>query len=138
MTTSEQMRRLAELERAAEVRRIDDMLAADVDTMHPYLEEMAASLGVTVDVVVEDARAAARRIAEVGEAAYELEVAAECGCSLEELRSGAYLARINAEWAEWQEQDRARRAEVIYWRGGIPPIPYRNGQPITDGSVGSW
>jgi hypothetical protein len=116
---------------------LDALFDTDFEAMQPYLQEVADELDVTLEVVIDHMRETARRIAEIGEAAYEHELAAEWGCTVEEVRDGSYAARADAEWKAWKEQDRARRAQVVYWRGGNPPVPYRNGEPISDGSV-TW
>lgn len=134
MTTSEQMKRLEALETAARVQRFEESMERDLEAMRPQAEELAAELGCTAEALLADTAAISRRILEIGEEAWEAETAAEFGITVDEFRSRDW----EGEWREWQEQDRARRAEVVYWRGGNPPIPYRNGQSVTDGSAGTW
>jgi hypothetical protein len=141
MTTSEQMRRLEALERAASAKQLEELWERDVEGLRAQAAEVAAKFGVRVDVVLENMRESMHRIAEIGEEAYEIEAAAEYGCTVEALRSGEFAARLDREHAEWKEWDRARRAEVITWRGnglGNPMIPYRGGEPVTDGSAGTF
>jgi hypothetical protein len=83
MTTSEQMRRLEELE--AKARYVD---------LRPLAEAAAERFGFSVDELIAEAESIARRVEEIGIVAVEAEqdaeaarVAERCGVSAEQLAS---------------------------------------------------
>jgi hypothetical protein len=126
MTTSDQMRRLEALEAQARISELERQ--SDDPELRAWAAACAEELDMSVDAVIEESLEIALRIAEIGQAAFDREFAAELGVTVEDLHSEAWWAEQKRKWHEYQEWDRKRRAEMVWWRGGQM---YRGGVPVT-------
>lgn len=84
MTTREQMKRLELLETVDRLHHFEETLEADLEALRPQAEAIAVEMGCTPDLLLADTAAIARRIAEIGERAALVELAAELGITVDE------------------------------------------------------
>lgn len=130
---SEQMKRLKALEAADRVQRIEESFERDRSLYRDRAEELAETLDMSPDMVLEELRREMIRLEEIGEEAYLRELAAERGLSEEEIRDPEalqrHIDRLDRELEEWRERRRQQEAERVWWQGGVM---YRGGVPVTD------
>lgn len=130
MVTSEQMRRLEKLEVQARATEFEQ--ARHDPEFRAQAAEYAARFDLDVDELIEESLEIAQRIAVIGQDAWEAECLTEDREHAERLGMtlDQYRARdLEAEWREWKEFDRARRAEIVHWQQGVM---YRGGVPVTE------
>lgn len=89
MINSQQMRRLEAAARA-------ECLERDLEEQRPEIEKWAQRIGIPVAVFMDNLREDARRIAEVGEAAWLQEMADRLGMTVDEFLEASF-AEIEQE-----------------------------------------
>ncbi len=126
MNQQEALRRLEALEAQARLAEVER--ARHDPEFRAQAAELALELDMTVEHVIDELLAIARRIAEIGQDAFDQEFAAELGVTVTDLRSDAWRAEQERNWQAFKAWDRARRAEIVHYRQGVM---YRGGVPVT-------
>jgi hypothetical protein len=119
MTTSAQMKRLEVLEAAARARHIEATFKRDLQEHWPSVKSIAADLDISVEALLDEARKGMLRAVEIGNAAYEAEIAAEMGMTVEVFRRHIETGEFDRQWEEYKAMDRERRARVVHYRAGV-------------------
>ncbi len=126
MNQQEALRRLEALEARARVSALEQSFKSP--EIWAEAERYAREFNVEPQVVIDRCLAIARRIAEIGQDAFDQEFAAKLGVTVADLRSDAWRAEQERKWQAFKEWDRARRAEIVHYRQGVM---YRGGVPVT-------
>lgn len=119
-------RRVDALERSIHPKLLEQDFERELQELWPEVERMAAEAEIDAHDLADAMREGFRRRREIGDAAYELEVAEELGMTVEQLHDPefvrAYQEQQRREWEEWQERRAAEDAQRVTWCAGVKYI----------------